>query len=181
VWDERSLWQNTKRSLKEDRMRRIITGVMLAAVFAGALNAQETDVLAFYDGEMMKITYEQFGGLQVQFQSITENTASVRRSQIADELRRYPESQVHFDAYVRKRLGGMTLIWTGIGSAVLSPFVLLGSENSEELTRNIGTAAILYSSGLLATTIGGIVVSGSTDSLVTSVNTYNRERIKDNF
>lgn len=162
-------------------MRRILGAAMIAMVISAPLAAQEVDPLAFYDGELMKVQFEQFGGLQIQYQSMAESIGSVRRSPIADELERFPESQVHFESYVNKRAGGIMLVIAGTTAIALSPLVLLGAETAEEFSRKLTNFTLLYSGGLVGGLLGQMTLNGSTDSLVTSVNTYNRARVQEAF
>ncbi len=155
-----------------------------APVFADDRGAS-SGLLGFYDSELIKVSFQTFGGLTLQAQGQSSSIAMGVSGDIAAMLSRYPESKALLEGYRSKNRIGNTLLWGGLAAVLAGVYYPLFSTDSSEWgtvgysdsTMRVSVGLML--GGLAGELIGAFILPSSYQDLLNSVNVYNRRAVKE--
>jgi len=148
---------------------------------------EKTDFFRFYNSELFQWDYSTFDGPQLNFQNQSSGTSFGINSLMRDTLLKYPDSAQYYDSYRKKTIAGNVLSYGGL-AAFLGGFISLelfylqriGSDSMSQSDINAGLTSVGFLlGGLVSTLIGEFVLSSGQKSLFTSVNLYNRNRLRE--
>jgi hypothetical protein len=160
---------------------------------AATMNAQGKDsLLSYYDTQTIRISYQSFGGLVLNYQGETYTIAMGLSANMRDVLSGYQDTKQLLDGYTGANLAGNILIFGGLGltvGAAAVPLVTIATttgnmqytlaSRTAALTTAYTIGAVAGGIGLLCEIIGAFILPSSFQQLTQSVNIYNRHKIEE--
>jgi hypothetical protein len=163
-------------------MKRLVAVISLSIIAAISIAAQEnTDLVRYYDSEIIKISKPAYGGLIVSAKGITSSTYFTLNPIISTMLNSYPESKMELEKYNSKAKVGSILEYGGWGLCLGSMGYIVGKSVMTTTVTNTDLLVFLsvITGGALTSVIGSEVFEQGFENLYNSVNVFNREKISE--
>jgi hypothetical protein len=156
----------------------LLAGFLAAALALPAL--AENPLVGFYDSELVKVSYQTFGGLTLVSRGQSSSAQIGVSSVFKDILSDFRDSREAFESYASKNRLGNILIFGGLACTIGSVYYPMVSPDTGGIYGygdTYRTSIYLMVGGLAAEVIGSFLVPASLQDLLNSVNLYNREKL----
>jgi hypothetical protein len=166
-------------------MKNLVLVLLVALCVASSLWSQgTTSVVGYYDSELFKINYNTFGGLSINYQGQSASVTYGIPPNFKSLLSKYADTKVAIQAYSDLNLGGNLLIWGGVGALAAAMYYPLLSLYSSPLSTStvsgtLDVSVYLYLGGLLAETLGALIMPAGFERLTQAVNSFNRHKLEE--
>jgi len=164
-------------------MRKAVTCfvlLFLASVCFGDESAAKKAV-SYYDGELFKVGYNLFGGLNIAYQGQSSSVFFGVPDTYKLTLAKYPDTKLLLDSYTSLNLAGNVLVWGGLAATLVGAYLPLANISATGTYdySSYQTGLWIAVGGLLAELIGVFVLPASFERITNAVNIYNRHRMED--
>lgn len=155
----------------------------LTAVCGFGQSDDKTDGVSFWDAKIVKVNYEFFGGMTLNYQGQDYPIFSGLKPYLADILKADPLVKPLIQGYQTKQAVSSGLFWGGLVSAI-GGIVVIGlpasytGHNGEQITGVGITGIILAAAGDVSMLSSPFVTVSSYEDIFEGVNIYNRDQMK---
>jgi len=142
---------------------------------------QNEQLLQYYDKEAILINYGTFGGIKLYNQGqISSINFGISKS-FSEKLEKFPESKVTFEGYRTKNTIGNVCLFGGLGGILGGEYYCMTAFDKTSFNSGLNTYMTGYGimlGGLVMSIIGSFILPSSYSDLFNSINSYNRNIIK---
>jgi hypothetical protein len=160
--------------------------ITLVLLFSQNLTAQENtqdnnNLLNFYGTELFQWSYDNWGGLNLNYQNQSSNTMFGLKDSMQKTLALYDDSNQKYFSYKKKTLLGNIFLWSGYAAILTSPFILAFSpmDGDKFTSTTVNVTYGVLGGGLVSMIIGTFLFTSGQENIFDAVNLYNRNKIRE--
>lgn len=163
--------------------KHVVSIIVIHILIVMSVYGQNSDLVMYYDNELVKVNYQSFGGITLSYQGQTTGTSMGITPRFRQILSEFPDTKILVDNYVKKNTIGNVLIWGGLAASLGAAYYPTLKTNSEDIFtdfwENYQTSVYMILGGLVAEIIGSFVLPQSFQDLFNATNQYNRNKLKE--